>query len=120
MRPLPKLYFTTEDQIDQKVIDLYNVPQYTQRTEEWYKARDGCISASDAGSALLQTDKAIGYYIKSFGHLDKFEFKRKIKGSCNTYSSKEELILKKCHLRGMCSRCMVKNLNRLQLLFIPN
>lgn len=98
IKPLPKLYFTTEDQIDPKVLDLYNVPQYVQRTPEWFSHRDQCISASDVASALLQTDKAVGYYIESFGHLDNFDFKRRPKSSCNTYSSKEELILKKCSL----------------------
>lgn len=97
-RLLPKLFFNTESEILQKVIELYNEPQYTQRTPEWYEARNSCISASDAASALLQTKKATQYYIESFGDLDNFSFTRKPKSSCNTYSSKEELILKKCNL----------------------
>lgn len=98
MKSLPKLFFTTEDAVDPRVIQIFNIPQYVQRTPEWFEHREQCISASDVASALLQTDNAVRYYIESFGHLDNFDFKRKVKSSCNTYSSKEELIHKKCGL----------------------
>lgn len=84
--------------VDQKVMDLWNLPQYEQRTKEWYIARMMCISASDVSSALMQTPEACNYYIESFKNVPGFFFTPNPTHNCNHYSSQEELLLKKCDL----------------------
>ena len=45
----------TEEQINiwkSKVLELKQLPQYEQRSNEWYKQREECISASDIASAI--------------------------------------------------------------------
>jgi hypothetical protein len=83
MNRLP-LHFSSE--IDQKVLDICKLPQYQQRTEEWYAARETCITASDIASALVQSEQSCGYYIDSFKNLENFEFKLEHGKLCNKYS----------------------------------
>jgi putative phage-type endonuclease len=98
MKTLPTLYFANPEQVNELVIELYNKEQYAQRTDDWYKARDTCISASDVASALMQTPEATNYYIESFNHLSEFDFTPNEKKNCSVYSNIAELILKKCGL----------------------
>jgi len=84
--------------INKIVSELLNVPQYQQRTQEWFDARQTCISASDVSSALMQSNKSCDYYINSFKDMPNFKFKIKEKLCCNPYSSTRELIEKKCNL----------------------
>lgn len=97
MKSLPKLYFPNKAPIE-KVVKLWNLEQYEQRTQEWLDARQGCISASDVAIALLQSKASCQYYIDSFGTLEDFDFKINPKKCCNKYSKKQDLILKKCNL----------------------
>lgn len=91
------LYYNTIDQIDETVLKLSKLDQYEQRTQEWLDARQKCISASDVSKALMQSENSCNYYIKSFENIDDFSFKIDPKKCCDSYSSKEELILKKCN-----------------------
>jgi putative phage-type endonuclease len=63
MTDLPKTYFA------KRASYLRTVPQYEQRTPEWYKAREDMISASDIATAI----------------------------GMNPYQKKKDLILKKCN-----------------------
>lgn len=101
-RPEPKLHFagdkSFQDATHPDVYKLFHAEQYEQRTAEWLAKRMTLISASDVGTALLQTPEVCGYYIESFGHLPGFNFKPKPKSSCNPYSSQAELLEKKCNV----------------------
>ena len=77
---------------------LLNLPLIKQKTEEWFQARHGCISASDVASALKQTEAVTWHYIASFRNVAGFSFTPKPNSSCNPYSRKLDLIKKKCNL----------------------
>jgi len=93
---IPHLYFSNS--ISENVLELFNREQFAQRSPEWYIARDGCISASDMGTALLQSEKTVTSYIELFQRIPEFSFKISEGKSCNSYSSQRDLILKKCNL----------------------
>ena len=99
MKEPPTLYFNDglsfEEALSPEVLEIWKRPQYTQRTEEWYAARDTCISASDIATALTMDDDACDYYIEHFNLTD---FKKNPKKSCNHYAKPNELLLKKCNL----------------------
>ncbi len=97
----PPLYFTDlpfEQALAPEVLNLWRLPQYTQRTPEWYEARMKCISASDIANALKQTKDACEYFEKCFSHLDNYDFVRHPSKCCNHYGSVRDLIEKKCNL----------------------
>jgi hypothetical protein len=93
----PKLYFTDlpfEQALDPRVLRVWNLPQYEQRTPEWYEARKRCISASSIASALMQTEEACRYYIEHFNLQDSFVINPK--KHCSYKESQLDLIMDKC------------------------
>lgn len=96
-RPDPELYFTDlpfEEALDPRVLEIWNRPQYEQRTPEWYLARMTCISASSMAAALMQTPEACDYYVQSCNP----EFKPNPKKNCSYKDTQTKLIMDKCGL----------------------
>lgn len=91
------LYYDSFKDIDQTVLDLFSLPQFEQRTQEWLDARQKCISASDIAKAMMQSENSCRYYIDSFKDVEGFSFEIKPKKCCDNYSTRQELILKKCN-----------------------
>lgn len=79
--------------IHPKVKYLQTLPQYTQRTESWYKARELIITASEAASVLFKNNDTMRNYINFYG-IEDYEI-NPLKG-CNPYMSLTEFYRKKC------------------------
>jgi hypothetical protein len=92
------LIYYPEKPTCEKVLELQKLPQLEQKSQEWLDARQTCISASDISSALLQSEDSCNYFLESFENVDGFEFKIEPTKNCNKYSTKHELVLKKCNL----------------------
>jgi len=78
------------------VKDLQNIPQYAQRSENWYKSRKTRITASEAASVIPQSSEYISEYLKFF---DIKDFKENPKKMCNPYQSKKDFLKQKCGLK---------------------
>ena len=68
----------TEEQINvwkQKVSELKELPQHAQRSNEWYKQREQCISASDIASAIGESKygKKNDIVLQKCGHPSSFK-----------------------------------------------
>ena len=97
-RTPPPLHFTDspfESVVSEKVLKLWNLPQFEQRTPEWYAARTQCISASAASQALLKTESVCRYYLELFGDLND-EFTVDPSKSCSYKESLMDLVRDKC------------------------
>lgn len=98
-RPYPKLFFTDkpfEEAVDPRVLRVWNLEQYEQRTEGWYKARMKGITASSISSALYQSESSCGYYIDYYKIRDQFVINPK--KSCSYKEQQIDLIMSKCGL----------------------
>jgi putative phage-type endonuclease len=77
--------------LQQRVTLLKKRPQFKQRSEEWFLQRQTRITASEAASCLLKTERVCSSYISTFGSCMKLTGK-----SLNTYCSLEDYIIRKC------------------------
>jgi putative phage-type endonuclease len=94
-RFFPELFFTDlpfEQACDKRVLDIFNRPQFEQRTPEWYEARKTCISASSMAAALMQTPEACDYYVSSCDP----SFVPNKKKSCSYRDTQLSLVMDKC------------------------
>lgn len=87
-----------------QVQELLNRPQPEQRSEEWYLARKGRITASAVASLLTRTKECCESYVKEFHLEDTFEYDNRC---CNPYSSKRQFTLDKCKSRFTASQATV-------------
>lgn len=94
-REVPKLYLSSDLPIHPDVLVTYNLPQYEQRTPEWYEAREQCITASSMAAALPQIPEVYEYYLECFPQAD---FKAKPDKSCAFKDTELDLIMNKCGL----------------------
>ncbi len=97
-RDVPKLYFTDKpfhEAVHPEVQKTFQLPQYKQRTPEWYTARELCITASSMAAALLQTPDVLTYYFQCFPQAD---LKPKEDKSCAYKDTELDLIMNKCGL----------------------
>jgi putative phage-type endonuclease len=79
--------------MNQKVFNLLKQEQYQQRSQEWFKARRGCITASSAAALLKRDHPTCDNYIKLYDLEDTFAVDGKC---CNPYSSETQFIIDKC------------------------
>ncbi len=94
----PKLYFTQKpfhEAVHPDVQKVFKLPQYKQRTPEWYDARELCITASSMAAALLQIPDVLDYYFACFPQAD---LKPKPDKSCAFKDTELDLIMNKCGL----------------------
>ena len=99
IRVPPKLYYSKksfEDTVDPRVVSVFELKQYKQRTKGWYKARGKCITASSASSTMLQSEDSCGAYIDYYNLRDNFKIDPK--KTCSHKETQMEFILNKCGL----------------------
>lgn len=93
-----QLVFMTPDKLvdeaHKQVFNLLNLELPSQRTPEWFKARTGCITASDIANALPMSKDVCEFYVNEFG-IDKFKYSDT--KPCNKYGTLKQLIIKKVH-----------------------
>ncbi len=97
-RAIPTLYFTDlpfDEAVHPEVKKTFQLPQYQQRTPEWYEAREQCITASSMAAALLQVPDVVDYYLECFPQSD---LKPKPDKSCAFKDTELDLIMNKCGL----------------------
>jgi len=83
----------TKKKLAKKVKYLQKKPQPPQKSEEWFKARQTRITASEAASCLTKSQKVCEPYVKQF-NLSNFKYKEN--EQLNPYESKQDYIIKKC------------------------
>lgn len=94
----PTLNFTDlsfEEAVHPEVQKTFQLPQYKQRTPEWYDAREQCITASSMAAALLQVPEVVDYYLECFPQSD---LKPKPDKSCAFKDTELDLVMNKCGL----------------------
>lgn len=99
IRTPPKLYFSKEPfekVVDPRVIQVFELKQYKQRTKGWYKARNKCITASSASSTMLQSEDSCGAYLDYYNLRDSFKIEPT--KTCSHRETQMEFILSKCGL----------------------
>jgi putative phage-type endonuclease len=82
-----------KERLCKKVKYLQKKPQPIQKSEEWFKARQTRITASEAASCLTKSVKVCEPYVKQFC-IENFKYKETEK--LNPYETKQEYIIKKC------------------------
>jgi YqaJ-like viral recombinase domain len=98
-RKYPKLFFSKgpfEECVDPRVLSVFSMKQYPQRTKGWYEARKKCITASAASSTLLQSEDSCGAYMDYYNLRD--SFKMDVSKTCSHKETQMEFILSKCGL----------------------
>ncbi len=95
-RNLPRLYFSDPEDVNSRVIQLWNIPHIEQRSTEWFQARNQCLTASSISSALTRTEDACRAYIEEFKLHDTFTIDPK--KTCNYREQQQDLIMSKCGL----------------------
>jgi putative phage-type endonuclease len=101
MKKLPKLYFTDlpfHEALAPEVLRVWNLPQYKQRTPEWYEARKKGITASSVSSTLMQSEDACRLWIDTYRHIPKDPFTINPSKTCSYKEQQFEFILSKCGL----------------------
>lgn len=86
-------YDLSKPNIHDKVKYLQSLPQHTQRSESWFKARKVLITASEAASVLFKTVSATKNYTDFYGITD---FDINPSKGCNPYMTLNDFYLKKC------------------------
>ncbi len=76
----------------QQVEKLLKSPQYKQKSEEWFKAREFIITASSAAVLLNKTEDICKEYVNQFCLQKSFEYNGKC---CNPYANQDEYIKEK-------------------------
>ena len=79
--------------LQRKIKTMQNKPQPAQRTEEWFKARNTRITASELASCLMMTEKVCKTYVEIYNIKN---FKYNPNKCCSHFDTKEEYIIKKC------------------------
>jgi len=81
--------------MNKQVEYLINKKQYTQKTPEWYLARENIITASSAASLLSKSETVCKEYVNKFCLENSFSYDNKC---CNPYSNKLSYIKAKAGL----------------------
>lgn len=79
--------------LEKRVKALQKKPQPEQRSEEWFKARQCRVTASEAASCLCKSKKVCEPYVREFGITN---FKYNDLEPLNPYEKREDYIIKKC------------------------
>ena len=82
-----------KNNINERVQELLNIPQYAQLSPEWFETRKTCITASSAASLLIRDEKTCKKYVETYNLQDIFNYDKKC---CNPYSTKNQYYLDKC------------------------
>jgi len=101
MREEPILYFADRpflETVDPRVMRVWEMEQYKQRTPGWYEARKGRITASSVGDILMMSDKSCGSYMDYYKDVLCKSFKIDAKKACNSKRSQLDFIFDKCGL----------------------
>ena len=80
------------------VLELQKRPQPVQKSEAWYSARKGALTASDVAAALPRDECSLREYLTEYGKWLTTTFKFSSRSSMNPYETTNNLLLKKIGL----------------------
>ena len=101
VRKPPQLYYLNPQQsfengVDARVLNVWKMKQYNQRTPGWHKERNKRITASAAASTVMQSDDSCRSYMEYYKLGDTFKIDPT--KSCNYKETQLDFILGKCGL----------------------